>query len=426
VGRAAERSRDRSVVSAGAGDPLRARGCYDAGPAMDHPAHLALFRELLALAGRGAGQMGERPFHVQSDIYCDPARHELERARVFRRLPLVLGHAAMLPAADDALTVDLLGSPVILTRGRDGVVRGFLNACRHRGARLLDAPTVVSRPALVCPYHNWTYGLDGALRHVPCPEGFPGLVLADRGLVPIPLAECHGLLFAILDPRAQWTDELRPPNYLAGLADDLAVHDFAGMHLFARAVSRRRANWKLVIDAFQETYHVRRLHRASLGRFFLDNVAIMEPFGPHTRSALARTEFAEIAGLPEAAWDARRHASFAYFLFPNTIIVLHPDFTSVLGIFPEAADESTFVHVMLTPHPPRDDRERDHWQRSFDLIEGGVFQGEDLWISEQIQRSLTSGANDTFLAGRFEHGIRMFHTALDGHLGTCSIRDEMP
>lgn len=390
---------------------------------MDHPAHIDLFRRLHALAERGACEMTDRPFQIQSDIYCDPARLELERSRVFRRLPLVLGHAAMLPAPDDAITLDLLGVPVILTRGRDGVIRGFVNACRHRGARLLDAPAAVRRPSFVCPYHNWTYGLDGALRHVPCPEGFTGLALADRGLAPIPVAECHGLLFGVLAPRGSWTDELRPERYLAGLAEDLALHGFPDLHLFARTVTRRRTNWKLVIDAFQESYHVQRLHRASLGRFFLDNVAIFEPFGPHTRSAVARAETLELGTLPESAWDVRRHASLAYLMFPNTILVLHPDYVSILSIFPESVDESTFIHVMLTPHAARDEREQSHWRRSFDLMEGGVFQGEDLWISEQIQRTVASGANETFLAGRYEVGLRWFHTALDGYLGTSSIRD---
>jgi hypothetical protein len=98
----------------------------------------------------------------------------------------------------------------------------------------------------------------------------------------------------------------------------------------------------------------------------------------------------------------------------------------VLGVFPERPDESTFIHLMLTPHAPRDDSERDHWRRSFELIDGGVFQAEDLWISEQIQRSLRSGANETFLGGTYELGIREFHRTLDRHLGTTSLRDGLP
>ena len=108
---------------------------------MDTPAYVAVFRRLLALVESDACQMIDRPFQIQSDIYCDPARLELERSRLFRRLPLVLGHTAMLPAVDDALTLDVLGVPEILARARDGVVRGFVNACRHRGAACSTRPS---------------------------------------------------------------------------------------------------------------------------------------------------------------------------------------------------------------------------------------------------------------------------------------------
>jgi Rieske 2Fe-2S family protein len=385
---------------------------------VEFPPHVALFRRLLALAGAGRCDMPGGPFRLRPAVYCDPGRLELERERVFSRVPLVLGHAAMVPAPGDALALELLGIPLIVARGRDGRIRGFFNACRHRGARLLDGPEVQRRTSFVCPYHNWTYDLDGRLKHVPCVEGFPGLDPAQRGLTEFPLVERHGVLFGRISPGA---GELDVDGYLAGLSEDLSIHGFSDMHCFTRLVTRRRTNWKLVIDAFMESYHVVRLHRRSLGKFFLDNVAVIEPVGPHARSVVARDRTPELAALPESQWDPRRHGSFAYLLFPNTIVVLHPDYTSILGIFPETADESTFIHVMLTPHAPRDEKEQAHWQRSLELIEGSVFQAEDLWISERIQSTLRSGANETLLYGAHEAGIRHFHATLDARLGTTSI-----
>jgi Rieske 2Fe-2S family protein len=139
--------------------------------------------------------------------------------------------------------------------------------------------------------------------------------------------------------------------------------------------------------------------------------------GRHLRFAVARREITEIADLPESAWDGRRHVSFAYYLFPNTVMVFHPDYTSHLGLFPRGTDETIFVHTMMVPHAPRSAEESAHWDRSFDLIEGGVFQREDLRTAENIQAGLRSGANEALVLGRVEFPIRQFHAILEGAMG---------
>jgi len=386
---------------------------------VEFPAHLTQFKRMLtSLATERTAKLA-KPFHIAPEIYFDAGRAKAELDKLFHRLPLVLGHESALPKAGDVMTLDLVERPLILMRARDGQIRGFLNACRHRGARLADCPEPARKSALICPYHNWTYDLNGHLKHVPCIETFPGLNTAQHGLTPVPLEVRHGVIWGI--PQAGASMDL--DGFLAGIGADLDVFGFGAMHGFARAVTRRKTNWKLVMDAFLESYHVVRLHHKTVGPFFQDGAAILDQVGPHIRSIVARQEFPEIANLPESAWDARRHASFAYVLYPNTVLVLHPDYTSILGMFPAGTDHTDFVHVMLTPHAPRNEKERDHWQRSFELIEGGVFQAEDLWISERIQAGLRSGANTRFTFGQLEYGIKVFHQNLDRDLGTRSIED---
>lgn len=390
---------------------------------MDYAPHLAQFRRLLAqiesAEAREADMLAE-PFHMAPDIYWRPERHELEIQKLFRRAPLLLGHAGMLPKAGDMLVLDVIGQPLLLVRGRDGEIRGFLNVCRHRGTRLCNGEDVQHRSQITCPYHNWIYDLDGKLKHVPLEEGFPGLDRSERSLRRIPLGVRQGMIFGVVDPDA--TMDL--DGFLAGIDTDLGIFGFAEMPVFARAMTRRKTNWKLIVDAFLESYHIQRLHKNTIGPFFADNRAVMDRVGPHLRNVVARVEFAEIAGLPEAAWDARQHSTFAFLLFPNTILVLHPDYTSILTMYPTAADETLFSHVMLTPHAPRNEDEKAHWQRSFQLIEGGVFQAEDLHIAEQAQIGMASGANPTMIYGRYESGIRIFHETLDEWLGTKSVLSE--
>lgn len=387
---------------------------------MDYAPHLAQFRRLLAqiesAEAREADMLAE-PFHMAPDIYWRPERHRLETDRLFRRAPLLLGHAGMLPRAGDMLALDVIGQPLLLVRGRDGEIRGFLNVCRHRGTRLCNGEDVQRRSQITCPYHNWVYDLDGRLKHVPLEEGFPGLDRVERGLRRIPLGLREGLIFGVVDPDAP----MELDGFLAGLDHDFRIFGFRDMPFFARAMTKRKTNWKLIMDAFLESYHIQRLHKNTIAPFFTDNRAVFDRVGPHLRNVVARLEFPEIARLPEAEWDPRRHSTFAYLLFPNTILVLHPDYTSILTMYPTAPDETLFSHVMLTPHAPRNADEAAHWQRSFELIEGGVFQAEDLFISEQAQIGMASGANRTMIYGRFERGIRIFHETLDEWLGTRSV-----
>lgn len=393
---------------------------------MDYAPHLAQFRRLLAMVNNPGSActdtLPDRPFHIAPEVYAGAERHAREISHVFRKAPLVLGHEAMLPRAGDTLTLDIIGQPLLLARGRDGGIRGFLNVCRHRGTRLCNngETGIVRRSQVTCPYHNWVYDLDGRLKHVPLEEGFPGIDKADYGLTPIQTGLRHGVIFGLVDPQAA---PMALDPFLAGVEQDLAVHGFGSMQVFARAVTRRRCNWKLVMDAFLESYHVVRLHRTTLAGFFRDNAAVVDRIGPHLRTLLPRTEFTEVPALPESAWDGRRHSTFAYLLYPNTILVLSPDYTSLLSMYPAAVDEVLFSHTMLVPHAPRDDKEREHWQRSFELIEGGVFQAEDLYISEQAQIGMTSGANRTMLYGRLEIGIRALHEELDRWTGLTSVTE---
>ena len=101
-----------------------------------------------------------------------------------------------------------------------------------------------------------------------------------------------------------------------------------------------------------------------------------------------------------------------HFIFPNSLIVYHPDYISHMGIFPAGIDRSLFVHTMLTPEAPSDEKARAHWDRSFELIDGKVFNDEDLFICEQIQLGLAAARNGAFVLGRFENNVRRFHETI--------------
>src|SRR5258706_8033709 len=192
-------------------------------------------------------------FTIPADRYRDPAWLAREAA-LFRAPQIVAAASALAPGA--CLPVDLPGIAAIVARDHDGSLHAYSNACRHRATRLVDAPCATK--AHVCPYHGWTYDLRGKLLHVPHAESFAGCE-AGRDLHALRVTERHGLI---------WLGDGDVTDYLGGLDPELATLDLPPITLWRSARSTRRCNWKLVVEAFLDGYHIRSLHRDSIYRFF--------------------------------------------------------------------------------------------------------------------------------------------------------------
>ena len=169
---------------------------------MDQGRQVAHLRQLLHyLDTKTTAMAGSEYRNPVSDYTC---RQQLaaERETLFRRHPLLMGLGAEIPAPGDFLTDDFSGVPLLVVRGEDGVVRGFLNVCRHRGSRVAEG--CGARKRFVCPYHAWTYGSDGRLLRIPHDAGFPGVDRARHGLTPVPVVEKYGLIWAMTSPGAEF------------------------------------------------------------------------------------------------------------------------------------------------------------------------------------------------------------------------------
>jgi len=370
-----------------------------------------LFERLLSGLDGGRNHKCSAPkASIDPATYYDPARLHAERERLFRRLPLCLGHAGQLADAGSVLAMELCGIPVLIARGREGEIRVFLNVCRHRGARLVAQDgEVCRRQRFVCPYHAWAYGLDGSLVGVPRADAFPGLERHSLGLRQLPSMVRHGMIWAVLDPAGSFD----LASYLGQLDGELRAIGLENHCFYRQHAVSRASNWKLIVDAFLEVYHVRRLHSATLGSFFADAISAEEPLGPHLRYLVARDRTAEIRAVSPEQWSPQVHATLVHFVFPNSIFVYHPDYISHLGMFPNGVDETLFVHTMLIPEKPTDEKAEAHWHRSFELIDTAVFNSEDLVICEQIQRGLQSGANDALILGGLEQNLLHFHSVIE-------------
>ncbi len=143
---------------------------------------------------------------IAASNYIDQARFDAEMKAIFRKVPVLAGPSAMLSKPREYLGIDITGMPVLLTRTKDGTVNAFANVCRHRGMKLCLSSDPIAAPRIVCPYHAWTYDLDGKLVGLPRSEIFPGLPKQELGLLELPCVEAGGLIWVGLDANS-------PPDF---------------------------------------------------------------------------------------------------------------------------------------------------------------------------------------------------------------------
>jgi glycine betaine catabolism A len=374
------------------------------------PASLAgLIERLDAARVTGRRETGTEAVSVSTACYTDQQVWQREQATLFAHWPVVAAHSSELPVGS-AMPFDALGVPIVLTRAGDGRVRAFLNACRHRGMALLSTPAdepaqAKACRALVCPYHAWTYELDGRLRHRLHADAFDGIDPGNLNLVELPCDEVAGLVFVKRTPGPPFS----AAAFLQGLDAHLGWLGLAGMTVFRKVDHVHAANWKLTADAFLEGYHIRVLHRETIAPFFADAFIVNLVAGPHLDSLVARRAAFEAFSLPRDRWDLCKLSTPTQLLFPNSFLIWHPDYVSIIGMFSPSVGEVRWVHTMLIPPERAGADWTPHWEKTFALIEQTVFQQEDVATAVAIQRGLAAGASDVMQLGRLEHEVLRFH-----------------
>ena len=372
---------------------------------------LEVMRRLITMCEEPSSEIPTRSSHVPIGRYVDVGEFEKERIALFQRQPIIVAHVSEVPEPGNFVTEEVAGVPLVVLRETDSEVRVFVNACRHRGARLVGDEKGTCNKAITCPYHAWSYRLDGSLLHIPNEEVFDALDHADFGLRAVQHEMRHGFVWVLVDPPGGAALDIAAALGPV-LDDDFEAFGLATHHVARKVAATRTANWKLVMDAFAEGYHVKSLHRMSLSRFF-SNGQIVDDCAPHVRQVGARKTLIEAAKGPEDEWDFRRDTTVFYNVFPNAVFVFHPMWLSQMSLMPEGVDRVRVVHRMLVAEKPADEVARARLEKSFTHIQEEVFEKEDLAIVESVQTTLRSGANTSVLMGGLEEGMRLFHLARD-------------
>jgi Rieske 2Fe-2S family protein len=282
---------------------------------------------------------------LPGDVYTSLDVLKLEQRSLFARQWLCVGREADIPAAGDYFLKEIATDSVIVVRGADRHVRAFYNVCRHRGSKLLDATHGHGLSRVLCPYHSWSYNLDGTL-HV-APQMGENFRKSESSLVPVRLGVYHGFIFLNLDASAEPLE-----RYLADMPD-LSRFRMAELKCGKRIEYDIRANWKLICENYSECYHcaanhpqlirisehIARAERVQeIGACFNGGPMRMRD-GVETMSMSGKTTLPMIPGLTH---DDKRYVHY-YVVYPNMLLSPHPDYVLTHTAWPVAPDRTHIV-----------------------------------------------------------------------------------
>ena len=340
------------------------------------------------LATVASYQQGART--LPGRCYTDAAVFAEEGERIFARQWICVGREASLPSRGDYLLAEVAGESIIVLRDQQGALRAYYNVCRHRGTRLCEAARGRFSGTIQCPYHAWTYALDGRCIGAPHMQEVEGFDKREHPLHAVTLESWQGFLFVSLAPEPEPI-----ASALAPMTPRVARYNLPTLETVRRIEYDVAANWKLILQNYNECLHCPTIHPelatklpyASGANDLVEGALLggyMEIRAPHASATMSGRSCALPLGeLPEGD----RQRAYYYALFPTMMLSLHPDYAVYYTVWPVAPARSRVVCEWLVhpdaPHAP-----------GYDIADAEAFwdttNRQDWHICEQSQLGVSS------------------------------------
>jgi len=338
-------------------------------------------------------QPDQDDFGLPGWIYHDPDFFELEKRSIFRTSWQLVCHSNDIPQVGDYHRFDLFGEAVVTVRGKDGQLRSFYNVCRHRASRLLDAQKGNCGKLIACPYHHWSYSLEGKLIGVPQRTSFHGLDMENRGLVALEQEIYMGFVFVRFEPGLPSVREMAAPY-----EHELAAYRMEELVPQGRVTLRpRQVNWKNVADNYSDGMHIPVAH-PGLTRLFGRSYAIEAKDWIDKMSGVVQEQISSNWSerkyqqlLPQVAHlPAERQRLWTYFkLWPNVAFDIYPDQIDFMQFIPVSPTE-TMIREIAYVHP--DNRREMRASRYLNWRINRQVNVEDKTLIERVQAGMASGS----------------------------------
>ena len=376
---------------------------------------VAMAERTIAHNKAGTVHLTESVTTIPASNYFDPERWQREVDMIFKRVPLLLAMTAEIKEVNTYKAIDVVGMPVLISRGADGIARAFVNMCSHRGAQLVD-PGVGTARRFACPYHNWTYNQEGDLVGVFKQDDFGQLDTSCLGLTQLPIAERAGLIWVTLSPDSK----LDFDAFFAGYDEMLEFCDFASMNHFGTRILAG-PNWKISFDGYVDFYHLPILHKNTFGPDMSPD-ALFHRVGPHQRVTGPRGNWAKLEGRPTSEWPESVLTGGVWSVFPHGSIagfeIEGHKIYQVARVFPGATADESVTYLDFISTAPKTDEFIAAANKQIAFLEN-VVRDEDYATGLKIQRTVKTGAKKVLHFGRNEGGAQYVHGWLDALLVTA-------
>jgi Rieske 2Fe-2S family protein len=341
------------------------------------------FRKTAETFTSGAKTLPQRYF-VSPEIFA------AEQQNIFLKQWVLVGHQSQIGKPGDYFTAEVAGESLIVVRDQKSTIRGFYNVCRHRGTRLReDQNGHVS--AIQCPYHAWTYGLDGRLIGAPHMDEVPGFDKANYSLNPVSLALWEGFVFVNLTQSPTPLEKVFAP-----LAGKFSHWNLDRLQSAKRIDYDVRANWKLIFENYSECYHCPGVHPTLAKLTPYDSAENDLSEGPFLGGFMpimkgnSLTMSGNACALPVGDIKAEdHHRVFYYSIFPNMLLSLHPDYVMVHQLWPQSPDR-TLILCDWFFHSEAFERPDFHPDDAIEFWD--MTNKQDWHVCELSQRGITSRA----------------------------------
>ena len=339
-------------------------------------------------------------------IWKEPVRNYYSQERfdaeiaLLRKSPIPYCPSAGLPENGSYIARRASGTPLLVVRGEDGVVRAFINACKHRGMKVADG-SGCKKKAFVCPYHAWAYGLNGKLKNIPGQEAFPNLDNDNLGLSEISAIEKGGIVYVMQEGKIE--------DHMLENAIDFFEPE---QKMFSYGEVVDEANWKLLTETLLEGYHIKSLHKDTFYPFGLDNINLVEISGSNSRVIFPFKRIEKIRHIDPNERKLNGVATSVFHLFPNASVSILSKHSSLTIMEPLSPSSVKIVsYLIYNPKLNGKNISLEEAEKDAQFVnESG--QNEDREAARAIQETVTTSANTYLTFGFFEKAIVNFHKHL--------------
>ncbi|HYV75598.1 MAG TPA: aromatic ring-hydroxylating dioxygenase subunit alpha [Candidatus Binatia bacterium] len=346
----------------------------------------------------------EEAFTIPASWYVDERVAELERRYVFAGTWQVVAGVDQLRRAGQFVTREIAGEPIVLVRGNDGELRAFYNVCRHHAAAVvteMEGEVSIFR----CPYHGWSYGLDGSLKGAPEFDGVCKFDRGQNGLVPAQVAAWEHFVFVNLDPKASSLE-----TFLGRLVNRVEPLMLSQVKFFERRTYSLNCNWKVFVDNYLDGgYHVPHLHKA------LNSVLDYRQYTIENEDRYCLQSSPMVASELDAATSATRQGDRAWYFwqYPNFMMNLYQGYMDTNLVLPDGLDRCKVIFDFYFDDVGEAAAEKNRQS----IAVGERVNDEDIGICQSVQRGLHSRAYGAGrLSVRREAGEHLFHRLLANDL----------